>query len=104
MKDDDSLISVFVSTDGLYFGVGDPDAESPLFAEFCLLCGVTERPVTLSVWRDTLFKMDREGGRLEEACEKIIEEYGGEVILRPSRMHLGDNVFLVEPPEGTYEA
>lgn len=100
---DDLLISLFVSIDGLSFGVGDPDADSPFTAEFCLLCGETERPITLDIWRTTLREMDEAGYKLEEACEKIVEEYGGRVILEPSKIHKND-IYVVMPPEGEYEA
>lgn len=102
-------LSVFVSKDGRSFGVGDPEANDPKEAEHCLLCGVTEQVITLADWRDILMETDRNGETLEIACNRMIEKFGGRVILRPSRIHLINEDergldFVVKPVNGEYEA
>jgi len=102
-------LSVFVSIDGRSFGMGDPEHPNPMNAEFCLLCGVTDQQITLDVWRKMLRDTDDEGKPLEVACERMIEQYGGRVILKPSRIHRiekNENGFnyVVRPFDGEYEA
>lgn len=107
-KDD---VALFVGMKGHAFGVGDPDVDSPESAEFCLLCGVTYLPVTINEWKEVLLEIDREGETLEEACNRMIERYGGITILKPSRIHHGEKArkdsnvaYVVEPIGPQFEA